>query len=341
MDRKFVVVAAALAAGCGSSTERQTAAGFCDALVSAWSAKQAQCTPVTPAAARSLLALGVPCAPIAAAVEEGRATFSPPRAEACLAAMEAQGCWAFGQQQVPDPCGQVLTGLVPPGGACHTDLDVECADGYCALQACDAPGTCLAYAPVGGDCSTGARCAEGASCDGATCVADPAPVLLSIGQACSQGGTCGDGLYCDWYSGVDPVVCKTRRPAGTACGSDEECAYGLWCTPAGTCAPWSQVGGACAPGAGECPYGLFCQGAGTCASFPGVGGACGALPSGEYADCLGSWCDLAPGAAQGTCAAYLGAGASCDPAGAWNACGPALLCDQATATCAASSCTDG
>jgi hypothetical protein len=96
-----------------------------------------------------------------------------------------------------------------PGLADNTDVECWHDDGlYCSDTGC------AALVAAGGDCSGGAECAPGLSCDftSSTCTA-----LAGIGDACSVG-SCVDGAYC-----AGTGVCVAQQAAGQPCTLSDEC----------------------------------------------------------------------------------------------------------------------
>jgi len=106
-----------------------------------------------------------------------------------------------------------------------------------------------------------------------------------LGQPCSEqaGGAfgsvsynCNAGLVCNY--GLSTPTCENPHAdgVGVACGSDQNCASGLFCAP--------MVGGArCSADLGQgapCPSGLGCAAGLTCLRSPDGGPVCGYTDAG-------------------------------------------------------------
>ena len=217
--------------------------------------------------------------------------FDPARAEACIAALEADPCdiaetWAHG-------CAGALSGTLPAGTACTHDL--ECAgDATCAGPA----GECPRCTP---------RAAQGERCEVARCGAGLGCALSSERSVCETLGAegddcvvhpCGRTLFCDTSSlRCAPVV---EVGPGEVCGLGTECAQGLRCMFDGAtqrCVEPVALGAPCyAALIDPCIEGAYCSGAteGTCELLPRLGEACGrgALCAGGLL-CRGGECSLA------------------------------------------------
>jgi len=350
------------AAGCGDdggADRIDNAAEFCADLVDTWAAKTAECYGATFDAARAEVEYMVPCDRIEEAAAAGHVGFDQAVAESCVAAMEALTCWEAETQGGPPPeCADAVPAQVAAGGTCFTDTPIECIGGYCDFDACNAPGTCMAYALETEPCGVAPdyrRCAQDLYCDGATntCMVGGPTVVSGLDEPCGSGQICAEDLYCALV-GLEQVC----RPQGTgACDNWDACVQGYRCID-GTCTTIKAVGQACTTGTGECLYGAFCQApggstSGVCTAWPRAGGACGAVGTDESASCIDSWCDsgmmgvaasprsgalVSPVAAvaPGTCQPYVGPGEYCGAA-SWNACGPGALCNSGS--CAKAYCT--
>lgn len=126
------------------------------------------------------------------ALDDGRVTFDPAAAHACLEALRVQACGEFepAYRYRETYCAASLRGRVADGGACA--LDVECESTRCTRDGSGVlGGHCTPVAGRGEVCGNGVRC--------------EAP------DACQADGRCGPGL-----------------PAGETCKADSEC-IDDWC----------------------------------------------------------------------------------------------------------------
>lgn len=73
---------------------------------------------------------------LVAAVDAGRAIYSPENARACNEGVIALGCDQVWNTQVPE-CGQIFTGTINDGGVCQ--VFAECISQFCDGQS----GTCV------------------------------------------------------------------------------------------------------------------------------------------------------------------------------------------------------
>jgi len=154
------------------------------------------------------------------AIEGGTVVYDGTKIDACLSAIEKQGCSLQGE---PAECTAALDGTVEVGGDCQLDAECKGGDTYCKVSgAC--PGKCAKKELAGGDCKGDSDCAAGLKCSEATnkCVTPAAE-----GAACEGGGTapeCGPGLFCIGSDddGMKPGKCLTITEAfsgksGDAC----------------------------------------------------------------------------------------------------------------------------
>lgn len=218
----------------------------------------------------------------AALAESGRLALSVDGMGACAAHLREVAC----EDQLGDldgACGEMWVGLAAEGAACGPGIDsLVCEAGTSCVLDLSFCGTCEATVPVGAACGE-ARCADGASCVGGTCVADARP-----GEPCDEAQPCAIGTWCEEGLCVAPEIvgageaCDQRRRCaykaacvggtcvetgllGEPCSREVPCASG-WCD-GGTCAPAGEGGAACS-GPVECLSGR-CQG-GSCAPLPGA-----------------------------------------------------------------------
>jgi hypothetical protein len=216
-------------------------------------------------------------------------------------------------EQFKTTCEGVITGMVPPGGACFFS------------EQCAAPAVCQPTAA--GTCSRSRQCCPG------TCIAIPDPV--QIGGDCSNLGsyqTCVEGSACAAAAPGATLTCVVPSTVeGTACTSPVMCKAPLYCVyspsaASGTCQPAVATGAACIPGGGPMPCDDlrdYCDATtGTCTRRIAVGGSCGA----QSVECIGyATC------AAAVCVAQLKAGEACSPTS--GSCLGGLQCDATTSTC--------
>lgn len=272
------------------------------------------------------------CTDVVAAVNGGSVQYDATQASACINTFTGLSCDSY--SSMDDACGSVFTGTVAPGGACNDS--VECAgQGSTCDERSGCPGSCIAAVGLNGDCSAvgcraGLTCQSrsgtstcqapvpaGQSCTYAPCVSGTkclsdgngglvCRTLPGPGQSCAQTLMCAAGCYCN-----STQICSAKQTSGS-CSNSGQCALPYWCVGSvgsETCQLLS-VGAVCTPGQNQCGLGMYCGSNNTCVEWPHAGGDCGALASGEYADCLDSWCVITTGS-QGVCQAYLTAGQSC------------------------------
>jgi hypothetical protein len=128
---------------------------------------------------------------------KGRVSYDQAAMGACLSTLYHETCaqWTAGLTH-DEWCREAFTPMVAVGGACL--VDVECVGGYC-----DGADT-SAKPPMEGVCK--ARLADSA--------------------ACTFSDKCSETQYCDSTA----MMCVPVKAGGTACGSDDECAY-AHCNP--------------------------------------------------------------------------------------------------------------
>jgi hypothetical protein len=185
------------------------------------------------------------------AIAAGKVIFDATKYGQCLDALAAESCDRTSQsaRYMPDACAEAITGTVPYGEACQ--LNAECMSQVCNL-----------VPPCANGCCTG------------TCVGGSIrQVDLAIGESCNSERTCVAGTYCNG-------VCTALKPAGAACGGDDQCGYGLACSmSSATCAPLPAVGQPC-PDRKCRDVGTHCDTSGTCVKDGLPGDSCTAI-----ADC--------------------------------------------------------
>ena len=259
------------------------------------------------------------CSSGRAAVEAGRLEYDPVQAEAC-AALSVGGCedieaFAYSVESIPQAgwlqsnvCEGVVSGLVPLGGSCHadsTDYAYECAEGYCTTETC--PGTCTAYASLGGDCEL-----EPKACDRrvAYCNSEgDCQAFVEPGGSCDNA-QCTPGDFCrlDETEGGSRCV-PAIEPGGNCDPALAQCAQNLECY-LGVCTDQVPLGAECVDTA-HCPASAYCDG--TCIARVPVDGDCslGQICVDE-ALCDGSSCVI-PGTEDEPCP--CASGSYCDEDG--------------------------
>ena len=296
--RRWVVAAAVVASACGGGGGGATSlSAFCASLNAALAGAAVKClhASATYLAAEHQESLGPDCGDLQKAANAGRLTFNSASAKACLDAVSS--CAVFDPQRaVPAPCLVALGGTVGVGGTCFQDTDCQ-AGSFCdTATAC--PGACVAYAALGGDC-TSSPCDPSLACDNGTgkCVAQAA-----AGAACANADPqCQAGLYCD-PSGSTPI-CAAQKTSGACSTGLDQCATGYACTGTGssTCQSLIGLGGDCSTAPELCGLGFECGADGKCASLPTIPNACSV---GQL--CVGGYCD-----STGHCAAWKKKGDPC------------------------------
>ncbi len=134
----------------------------------------------------------------------------------------------FGAGALIDTCEGVFVGTAANGAACNTNYDCTTAGDSCAPVLGQTQGQCAtptskmlgdACADPGDECASGTYCAPSAS-SLPKCVA-----AENVGQSCTAttAGECGATGQC---SGG---VCAALSELNGACGSNTDCAAGLFC----------------------------------------------------------------------------------------------------------------
>lgn len=259
------------------------------------------------------------CSSGRAAVEAGRLEYDPVQAEAC-AALSVGGCedieaFAYSVENIPqagalqaDVCEGVVTGLVPLGGACHgdsTDYAYECSEGYCTTATC--PGTCTAYASIGGACDL-----EPKACDPSVAFCNSegdCQAYVALGGGCDEAPcTPGDLCRFDETEGSSRCV-PSVEPGGNCDPALTQCAQNLECYQ-GVCVDQVPLGATCVDTA-HCPASAYCNG--TCVARVPVDGDCSlGQTCVDEALCDGVSC-VVPGAEDEPCP--CASGLYCDDGG--------------------------
>ncbi|MDQ3034715.1 MAG: hypothetical protein M3Y87_20055 [Myxococcota bacterium] len=213
-------------------------------------------------------------------------------------------------------------GVCAVGSTCReTDADSICAPLGSAGESCDflddadcafpmrcGDTECLMPIPDGDACGSSARgaCAAGSSCVDGSCT-----VRERGACPCAAGETCVEWLR----------TCRAGGAVGDSCGTDRECAAGLWCDPPiGRCATRIAEGGECPTGLLACADGLRCLD-GACAPLALAGEPC---TDGRALECAGGLTCI-----DGACAAARRAGEPCT----YLECADDLVCFGDPATC--------
>lgn len=185
-----------------------------------------------------------------ATAKAGKAHYDGAAARACLDAIQNGACT---DTTTPATCDQVFTGTVPDGGRCIND--VACVPGsFCARPTSDT-------APCDGICTAG-------------------------GTMCNRNSGCSGGKVCDTTMGtaMSSGSCVTPVAAGAAreaCGTNNSCASGLFCSSSGVCTAPAHAGEPClgVRNGFACAEGLVCLRSAdgtssTCAAVAAKGEAC-------------------------------------------------------------------
>ena len=227
------------------------------------------------------------------AMTSGKVKYDGTRAEACFAAVVAQGCSDGG---TPAACTEALDGTVAIGGDCASSFECKGGDTYCKSGG-TCPGQCAPRESAEGPCSTNDDCQPGLRCDRAegSCFRPAA-----AGDRCG-GGTgvdCGAGLFC---LGEDE---DQGRPGN--CRTIDEAFSGTASEPCLIDAPLCQAALRCVVEGVDTTTGSITA---RCGSPVASGAACKiAIPdmcqSGEY-------CAVPANALEGTCTRKPGAGSPC------------------------------
>ena len=228
-----------------------------------------------------------------AAIADGSVRYDGEAAQRCIDFLAMRDC-IFDGFHVDDPCAEVWTGTVPPGGACF--VDQQCAAGGNCMQddpSCDTDlaccvGTChgsLTESPLGGPCDDGLhRCALGAYCQMGACAA----VVATEGASCTELDACANPMYCNLDFATGTGACKTPAASNAPCVRTDLRPCGDtrdYCDPQTlTCTRSAAPGASCANGV-HCVDFARCIG-NECVADLAVGESCTTAPS--AADCAGT-----------------------------------------------------
>jgi len=258
----------------------------------------------------------------------GRIEFDAEAAAACLAYVEARGCFRPGTYVADETeaagqaaCAAVMRGTMVLNGPCL--LSTECAAQDEATVVCGFDPTCTDTCCVGGCRTLG---------------------TVPVGTPCTFQTRCAAGSFCasDPNTGF-PTVCTAQSKVGGACQNQQDCEAAGYCDE-GTCKPLAGEGEACADfGQGGCQPGLFCAAPGfeeaaRCYAYETLGGAC---PGEWYENGCGEFGVYCHQTAD-ECVGSVAAGQSCD----LGPCGLSSSCNWQTNTCVANAlenepCNDG
>lgn len=233
-------------------------------------------------------------------------------------------------------------GLLMALTGCRSEVQVDGTSAGSGGSSASA-GTCADWAR--GTCSYWTRCLPGVMvrefgnneerCLERTRLTCEAKFLTADSEATPEWlGHCAQALdvsECGAYSAC--VRPPGRRPAGAACGGDEQCADGF-CQPApngscGVCQKWSAAGETCTSSF-DCEPSLGCMGIEPhCTPFLGLDEPCSIDKGAPRCQPGTAWCST------GKCIPRLMIGMACDPA--YDGCDSdhLLECDKQSHTCVA------
>lgn len=164
-------------------------------------------------------------------VDPNSLRIAPEQAVACVEAIRASDCSVPTLAFRPLECDPeaFFRGTVPVGECCSpAELCVAGAD---CREDVDGEDRCVARGDEGSTCRSNRDCAAGLGCLSAIGAEGTCVMLRTEGETCildaPQDGfrfpdVCAEPLVCEFDSGL----CSQRRPAGSECGSDRQCASG-------------------------------------------------------------------------------------------------------------------
>lgn len=258
-------------------------------------------------------------------VHEGRLSYEPAAAAACINAYASGSC-----EGVPAPCANLFKGKVAPDGGCTLEEECDSAQGFCDPYTFACPQRCLPWLKTAESCSDfRTQCNPAAdSCqigDAGTSVCLPHRVA---GQPCVSFSDCRDDLVC-----VNSQCVSYRAKEGEVCGVSSGYPYcddSTFCRqmqvttgtpPPGTCERRPGLGGTCV-GYGTCLPALHCSSSlatGVCEPLGKIGDDC----SDTYSCQDELYCS--PGSAR--CTALPTDGGDCTNRGSSYTCAAGYTCD--------------
>lgn len=223
---------------------------------------------------------------VADALADGRVTYDPDAAGACLARRRAADCLDHARGLPPlATCG--LTGTIGDGEPCFAT--VECAGGghclrdpECGFDLC-CPGVCLAPAALGEECNP-------RLCEGDNLCVDNVCRTGTAGSPCVFDFNCRGDHHCD------NNACVASAATGSPCDRDGQCTFPDRCLE-GLCQPSYRDGDPC-DGFCNLLFASYCDqpdppALGTCRALPALGEDCSATGTcGFFAVCDSGGSDL-------------------------------------------------
>jgi hypothetical protein len=240
-----------------------------------------------------------------AAVDAGKVKYDGEAAASCLSQLEHASCDSTKKdvRESPDACADTFTGTLAADAACAFNQECQSGDcippASCTMACCI--GTCAAELTLAkaGEACTAVRCDHDLFCDD-TNVCQP---LLAAGTACQTDDQCAYGLGC---AGTGAMTCQVLPKIGEACPGGDCAEINAHCNGQMSCVAYGLPGDACA-GDADCSFFYTCDTAmGKCTSFPSRGMPCTDNCSGD------SWCNIPTGMTTGTCDAPQANGATCE-----------------------------
>lgn len=145
----------------------------------------------------------------AASVQDGRAVYDGDAVAACLDALDAQSCPAFGAgtSLLTGDCASYLIPQVADGGACAQSY--ECTSDNCvgARTSPAMDGTCQPVPGAGQPCS--GLCAAGLTCTFGGTGSETCQPPAANGATCTSNANCTSN-YCDRATDPNKPICADR-----------------------------------------------------------------------------------------------------------------------------------
>ncbi len=164
----------------------------------------------------------------------GNLTFNSIRGNACIAALQAWPCDAFGTSEngaIVSACFNVLGGTIPVAGTgCLSSY--ECANGYC-----NAAGTCTALVGLGGACQADEQCGQAGTTPTLFCDLYPSDGSSPSTGTCQPLLPSGSASFCGNANVLDDLACTVG-----VCGDDNVCGDSKT-NPASNICPGYVLGG--------------------------------------------------------------------------------------------------